>query len=414
MPNGWKQKTLKEVSIGRISNGIFNDPQFVGSGYKLINVVDIYEPREVNTKKLRRLNANTKDFEKFRVEKGDLFFTRSSLKLDGIAHCTRFRSNEEDVMWECHIMRSKPNKALVDSDFLYEYCHSYDAKKHFMSHAKTGTMTTIDQQGIGGLKVAVPPLPEQRKIANILGAWDKAISTTERLIDNSKKQKKALMQQLLTGKKRLLDDSGKPFEGKWIHGVIEDIAKVTSGGTPSRKIDSYWNGNIPWVTTTEIKFGLITDAEQKITIEGLSNSSAKLFPKGTILIAMYGQGKTRGQVARLGLEAATNQACGALLLKDDFEIDFYYQYLSSQYENIRGLANSGGQQNLSSGIIKSIQVPIPSQSEQCKIAEVLKNADKEIELLEQKLAGLKQEKKALMQQLLTGKRRVKVDGVEAA
>jgi type I restriction enzyme S subunit len=192
----------------------------------------------------------------------------------------------------------------------------------------------------------------------------------------------------------------------WRLGTIEDIAKVTSGGTPSRNNDSYWNGQIPWVTTSEVKFGVITDTEQKITQEGLANSSAKLFPKDTILIAMYGQGKTRGQVAKLGIEASTNQACAALLLAKDYDVDYYYQYLTSQYENIRDLSNSGGQQNLSAGIIKEIHVPIPPLPEQRKIAKILSTWDKAIATTERLIATSQQQKKALMQQLLTGKKRL--------
>ncbi|WP_299141025.1 restriction endonuclease subunit S [uncultured Vibrio sp.] len=192
----------------------------------------------------------------------------------------------------------------------------------------------------------------------------------------------------------------------WKIGVVDDIAKVTSGGTPSRNKDSYWNGHIPWVTTSEVKFGVITDTEQKITQEGLDNSSAKLFPEDTILMAMYGQGKTRGQVAKLGIEASTNQACAALLLHKEHDVDYYYQYLTSQYENIRELANSGGQQNLSAGIIKDIHVPIPPLPEQRKIAKILSTWDKAIATTEKLIETSKQQKKALMQQLLTGKKRL--------
>ncbi|WP_339721302.1 restriction endonuclease subunit S [Marinomonas primoryensis] len=192
---------------------------------------------------------------------------------------------------------------------------------------------------------------------------------------------------------------------KWNVGTIETIAKVASGGTPSRENESYWNGDIPWVTTAEVKFGLILDTQQKITKSGLDNSSAKLFPANTILMAMYGQGKTRGQVAILGIEASTNQACAALLLKEGYDIDFYYQYLVSQYENIRELANSGGQQNLSAGIVKEIVVPIPPLPEQRKIAQILSTWDKSIVTTEKLIAASQQQKKALMQQLLTGKKR---------
>ena len=86
----------------------------------------------------------------------------------------------------------------------------------------------------------------------------------------------------------------------WKLGTIEEVSSVSSGGTPSRKNESYWNGNIPWVTTAEVQFKIIEDTAEKITEEGLANSSAKLFPVDTILIAMYGQGKTRGQVAKEG------------------------------------------------------------------------------------------------------------------
>ncbi len=192
----------------------------------------------------------------------------------------------------------------------------------------------------------------------------------------------------------------------WKLSTIEEIAKVSSGGTPSRKNDTYWNGNIPWVTTAEVQFKVIKDTSEKITEEGLANSSAKLFPVDTILMAMYGQGKTRGQVAKLGIEASTNQACAAIVLNPDFEVDYYYQFLVSQYENIREMANSGGQENLSGGIVKSIQVPVPPLPEQKKIAQILSTWDKAITTIEQLLANRQQQKKALMQQLLTGKKRL--------
>ncbi len=192
----------------------------------------------------------------------------------------------------------------------------------------------------------------------------------------------------------------------WKLSTIDKISNVSSGGTPSRKNDSYWNGHIPWVTTAEVQFKVIEDTAEKITEEGLASSSAKLFPIDTILMAMYGQGKTRGQVAKLGIEASTNQACAAIILKPGYDVDYYYQFLISQYENIREMANSGGQENLSGGIVKSIQVPVPPLPEQKKIAQILSTWDQAISTTEQLLANSQQQKKALMQQLLTGKKRL--------
>ncbi len=195
----------------------------------------------------------------------------------------------------------------------------------------------------------------------------------------------------------------KKLKDGWEIKTLGEIATISSGGTPSRKNESYWNGSIPWVTTAEVKFNTIMDTAEKITDLGLSNSSAKLFPIGTILMAMYGQGKTRGQVAKLGIEATTNQACAAIILKENYHVEFYYQYLMSKYDDIREMSNSGGQENLSASIVKSIAIPVPPLEEQIQIAEILSTWDNAIQTTEKLLENSRQQKKALMQRLLSGK-----------
>lgn len=181
---------------------------------------------------------------------------------------------------------------------------------------------------------------------------------------------------------------------------LEDIAQVTSGGTPARGTPEYWNGDVPWVTTGEIQFNTITATAEKITEAGLKNSSAKVFPSGTLLIAMYGQGRTRGQVARLGIAAATNQACAAILVKEGYDKDFYYQYLVSQYEAIRELGNAGTQKNLNAGLIKQLIVPVPPLLEQQRISELLHIWDDAILIANTLLANSRKQKQGLMQHLL--------------
>jgi len=192
----------------------------------------------------------------------------------------------------------------------------------------------------------------------------------------------------------------------WIATRLSKIADVTSGGTPSRAKAEYWCGHIPWVTTSEIHNGLITDTVEKITENGLVNSSAKLFPVGTILMAMYGQGATRGKVARLGIEASTNQACAAILPKPSVCGEYLFQNMLSRYEEIRNLANDGSQKNLSGGLIKKIPILQPPLAEQRRIAEILSTWDRAIATTEKLIANSEAQKKALMQRLLTGKKRV--------
>ena len=187
-----------------------------------------------------------------------------------------------------------------------------------------------------------------------------------------------------------------------------DVSDISSGGTPNRKVKEYWTGGyIPWVTTSLVNFNIINSAGEFITKEGLENSSAKLFPKGTIVMAIYGQGVTRGKVGILGIEAATNQAClGFKINSSMLDTKFIFYFFKKSYFKLRNLSNDGGQKNLSSGIIKSIKVLLPSITEQKKIAQILSTWDKAIEQTQSLIEQMKLRKKGLMQQLLTGERRL--------
>lgn len=187
---------------------------------------------------------------------------------------------------------------------------------------------------------------------------------------------------------------------------IGDIAAVSSGGTPSRSNPAYWKGDIAWITTSQIDFNVISGAEEFITREGLENSAAKMFPVGTLLMAMYGQGKTRGKVAVLGCSAATNQACAALLLSPAYCPDYLFHYLASKYQIIRKLSNSGSQENLSGLLIKSIQIALPPFPEQRAIAKALSDVDSLLVGLDRLIAKKRDIKRAAMHQLLTGKIRL--------
>lgn len=191
----------------------------------------------------------------------------------------------------------------------------------------------------------------------------------------------------------------------WDFESIGDVAQVSSGGTPNRNQPTYWGGTIPWVTTSAIDFGTITKTDEFITEDGLQNSSAKVFPKGTLLMAMYGQGATRGKVAILGIDAATNQACASIIPGNRLEAKFLFYYLQSQYERIRNTGHGGNQTNLSGQLIKEFPVPVPSLAEQNKLVGIFECWDRTIELIQRLIAEKQLGRMALMQQLLFGKRR---------
>ena len=199
------------------------------------------------------------------------------------------------------------------------------------------------------------------------------------------------------------------FEDEWQDSTLGDVSKVTSGGTPNRANNEFWNGSIPWVSTALIDFNVIKEADEFITEDGLNNSSAKLFPKNTLLMAMYGQGKTRGKVAILGIEAATNQACAAIMFNEEVDTNFAFHNLSGRYDEIRELSNAGSQENLSAGLIKELNLSYPQITEQQKIADFLSAVDEKITALTAQKTALTQYKQGMMQRIFAQTLRFKDD-----
>src|SRR5699024_3381369 len=172
----------------------------------------------------------------------------------------------------------------------------------------------------------------------------------------------------------------------------------------------YWNGDIPWITTGDIANLRKENIDNFITEKALEESSAKLIENRAILIAMYGQGKTRGMSAILNFNAATNQACA--IMQTDFDINFVYYFFQKSYKYIRSLSNEGSQKNLSLTLLKEIQLNYPSKMEQKKIGEFFSKIDRQIELEEQKLAKLEEQKKGYMQQIFSQELRFKDENGE--
>lgn len=170
---------------------------------------------------------------------------------------------------------------------------------------------------------------------------------------------------------------------------LGEIARVTSGGTPDRERPEYWGGTIPWVKTSLIQNCEINlaDIDEFITEEGLKKSAAKIIPAGSILMAMIGQGKTRGQVAILKTDAAINQNCAALILNEGIDARYVYQQLLYRYEELRNASNSSGQQNLNADLIRGFKIPLADATQQAAIGGVLTDWDTAIQTTERLIAA---------------------------
>jgi len=199
----------------------------------------------------------------------------------------------------------------------------------------------------------------------------------------------------------------------WLRTTLGDIAVVSSGSTPSRTRPEYWGGHIPWVTTSEVNYRPIAETREYVTALALDAVPLRVYPAGTILMAMYGQGVTRGRVAILDIDATINQACCAITLKGDAEPSYVSLLLEFLYPKIRTLGHGGNQQNLNAEIVRQIPIALPPKEEQQRILEILVAWDRAIENLEYQIEAKRARKRGLMQVLLTGKKRFnEFDGLQ--
>jgi type I restriction enzyme S subunit len=154
----------------------------------------------------------------------------------------------------------------------------------------------------------------------------------------------------------------------WAWAAVSEIGEVQLGGTPSRKEASYWDGDVPWVSSGEVANCRISNTRETITEAGLANSSAKLYPAGTVLIAMIGEGKTRGQSAILDIEASTNQnAAGVLPDREIVNPEYVWRWALAQYEVTRAVGRGGNQPALNGQKVRELTIPLPPLEEQCEI-----------------------------------------------
>lgn len=306
-----------------------------------------------------------------------------------------------------------PKDTYQDRRVLFYYLLHPDVRSHITEKMEGATGRQRVPENVL-LELSFPKIPfaEQEKIGAILLTVQQAIQCEAAGFDNAQDLKCAAMREVFT--RGLRGEAQKKTEiglvpESWEVSTIGKHFSLSSGGTPSRNNQNYWeSGSIPWVKTTEINYTKILNTEELITPLGLQESAAKLLPEGTLLMAMYGQGVTRGKVGILGIAATCNQACAAINTKTgDILTEYLFYFLTYQYDNIRQMAHGGQQQNLNLEIVRSLFIGFPhDQEEQTQIVTLLSAIDDKITLHKRKKAALEALFTSLLHQLMTGKIRV--------
>ncbi|WP_111875113.1 restriction endonuclease subunit S [Aeromonas bivalvium] len=411
VPKGWKKTHLKCVISGAIKNGYSPLPASTTTGYWVLSLGALTD-HGINPLEIKPVVVDEK-VKQALLSGGDFLVSRSNTP-NKVGRSIRFKNEVQNCSYPDLMMRFCIDTTKADPDFIEIKLKSTEVRQYYKSCAagSSSSMVKINKAVVENTPLLLPSFPEQKKIAKILSTWDKAISTTEQLLANSQQQKKALMQQLLIGKKRLLDSNGVRFSGEWKAQRIGSLLKEVKRP-------------VQWDDDSEYHLLSVKRRSEGVVLREILKGSDILTKKmNTALAGDFLISKMQVVHGATGLVTEEFNKCHisdsyiALRPKDDEKIDIaFFSWFSKQkimYHKAflcsYGVHIEKMTFNFNMFVKEKVIIPATLEEQQ-KIAAVLSTADQEITALQQKLDALKQEKKALMQQLLTGKRRVKVEEV---
>ena len=309
--------------------------------------------------------------EKFAIQDGDILISWS-------ASLGVFEWNQGSAWLNQHIFRVVFNKAMIDKRFFVHQARFLIQKSQSLAHG--ATMKHLTKKVFETLPFLYLGLNNQKMIAEQLDALDTQINRAKRQIrflDN-------------LAKSRFVEMFGDPATAEAKHELlaIGNFTDVQTGATPLRREPKYYGGSMPWVKTGEVARNFANGVEESITEVAIKETNCKVFPAGTVLVAMYGQGDTRGKAAILPFEAATNQACAAIMPSSAHNEVFLNVQLQLLYEDMRAKSLGGNQKNLSLGIVKSMEVILPPMEAQQEFAAFASWVDKSRFIAQQQIEKL--------------------------
>ena len=396
IPNDWKIMSLGEICSNHLQTGPFGSQlhshEYVENGIPVLMPKDLNDYRADLSSAAKITPEKANDLKKHILKKGDLLFSRRG----DVARFALIDEKSEGSICGTGCLKARPNENH-SSKFLAHFLQKDSVKQWLEQNAVGQTMPNMNTEILRELPlISASSRKEEEKIALILSTWDKVIETVEKLVANSQQQKKALMQQLLTAQKRLLDDNGVKFGDEWEEKSIKSILTISKGQQLNRDT----------LNTTSV-YPVINGG---IVPSGYTDD----FNTNANTITISEGGNSCGYVSFQKTDFWCGGHCYALK-KLKLNLEFTYHLLKFNEIQIMRLRVGSGLPNIQKKDLENLEVSFPTNShEQEKIAQVLTLADQEIELYQQQLDKLKLEKKALMQQLLTGQKRVKLNNQKTA
>ena len=316
------------------------------------------------------------------------------------------------------MMVFRTNKSLIAKFAFYLMNISFNFYRTFFT---TSTVNQLTAAIFNGIEVPLPSISEQQKIAYFLdkktAQLDKAKNLLEEQIQKLKDYRSSLIYETVTkglDKTVPLKDSGIDWIGQvpegWEVGKVKYFSQISAGATPDRNNSLFWNGNINWMSSGEVNQGIVKHTFETITDLALKRTSTKLLPKGTVMLALNGQGKTKGTAAVLAIESASNQSLASFIVDNKILNNMYlYYFFVANYYNIRGLKGED-RDGLNLQLVSNIVIPLFEIEEQQKIVDFLDKKtvqiDQLIQIKNKQIDNINKQRQTLIYDYVTGKRRV--------
>ena len=397
IPEKWTVSTIgaiADVKTGPFGSALHAE-DYVQDGTPIITVEHLGETGlthqnlpKVSEKDRHRLFA-------YSMQEGDIVFSRVG-SVDRNAYVTAI---ENGWLFSGRILRLRAKNEKLSTQYLGYYFKSEDTKERIRNVAVGQTMPSLNTKLMNAFKVVLPTIEEQKDIAALLSNMDTLISALEKQISKKKAIKQGAMQELLTGKRRL-----PGFAGEWEKTVLGTVSSFYTGGTPSKKREDWWNGDIPWISSSDLTEDAITSVNinRYISKDAVEHSATRICPKDAVLVvSRVGVGK----VAVAPCELCTSQDF-TTIVPHRHNPHFLAYMLIPVMKELAMQAQGTSIKGVTVEDIQKIIMPTPTIDEQNQIVDILANMDSEIEALEQKLEKYSQVKQGMMQQLLTGKIRL--------
>ena len=351
----WKKVKLGEVcdtQYGFTASTVQQD-----TGTQFLRITDIV-PQLIDWNTVPYCQIQEKDREKYLLHKGDIVVARTGATV-GYA---KYIKEDVPAVFASYLVRLLVNSIDVDRHYVGLCVESNLFKEYIQSISNGSAQPNANAQMISSFEINLPPLSIQHRIASILSRYDSLIENYQKQIKLLEEAAQRLYKEWFVDLRFPGHENTNIIDGVpegWEKKKVKEVCDTTSGGTPSRSKTEFYTGDILWVKTKELNDDFIFDTEEKITEDAIRNSSAKMVPSGSILMAMYGA--TIGKLGIATKELSCNQACCVFLLLEDSTLRLYlYNWLLNSRTLLISMGKGAAQPNLSQDMIKNLEVVVPS------------------------------------------------------